>query len=104
MKSTKQTLLDSLGQMSATELRRVLAEHLTQQKLGLYWETKESTKDAARKAKRSSVNYGKVLFLAPDGNRLRWINDDASLGNFVRLTDMDMVRARLAAAKPATPT
>jgi len=24
--------------MSATELRRVLAEHLTQQKLVLYWE------------------------------------------------------------------
>lgn len=34
----KQSLLDSMEQMSATELRRVLAEHLTQQKLGLYWE------------------------------------------------------------------
>lgn len=34
----KQSLLDSLEQMSATELRRMLAEHLTQQKLGLYLE------------------------------------------------------------------
>lgn len=34
----KQSLLDSLDQMSATELRRVLTEHLTQQKLVLYWE------------------------------------------------------------------
>lgn len=33
-----QSLLNSLEQMSATELRRVLAENLTRQKLGLYWE------------------------------------------------------------------
>lgn len=39
MKETgKQNLLDSLGQMSAPELRRLLTEHLTRQKLGLYWE------------------------------------------------------------------
>ena len=47
MKSSKQTLLDSLGQMSATELRRVLAEHLTQQKLGLYWERNTIAHDKA---------------------------------------------------------
>ncbi len=39
MKNTgKQIFLESLGQMSAPELRRLLAEHLTRQKLGLYWE------------------------------------------------------------------
>jgi hypothetical protein len=66
-------------------------------------ETKESTKDAARKAKRSPVHYGKVLFLTPDGNRLRWINDDGSLGDMVRLTEMDTVRARFAATKQPAP-
>lgn len=34
----KPSLLDTLIQMSATELERMLAEHLTQQKLALYWE------------------------------------------------------------------
>jgi adenine-specific DNA-methyltransferase len=46
----KQSLLDSLDQMSATELRRVLAEHLTQQKLGLYWERNAIDHDKALNA------------------------------------------------------
>jgi adenine-specific DNA-methyltransferase len=46
----KQNLLDSLEQMSATELRRVLAEHLTQQKLGLYWERNAIDHDKALNA------------------------------------------------------
>lgn len=46
----KQSLLDSLEQMSATELRRVLAEHLTQQKLGLYWERNAIDHDKALNA------------------------------------------------------
>ena len=33
-------------------------------------ETKESTKDAARKSQHFPAAYGKVLFLTPDGNRL----------------------------------
>jgi hypothetical protein len=37
-KAAKQNLIDSLEQMSAPELRRLLAEHLTRQKLGLHWE------------------------------------------------------------------
>lgn len=50
MKSSKKTLLESLEQMSATELRRVLAEHLTQQKLGLYWERNAIEHDKALNA------------------------------------------------------
>lgn len=46
----KQSLLDSLDQMTATELRRVLAEHLTQQKLGLYWERNAIDHDKALNA------------------------------------------------------
>ncbi len=46
----KQSLLASLEQMSATELRRVLAEHLTQQKLGLYWERNAIDHDKALNA------------------------------------------------------
>jgi hypothetical protein len=63
-------------------------------------ETKESTKDAARKAKHFPAAYGKVLFLTPDGNRLRWVNDDGSLGDVVRLNEMAAVHVRLKATKP----
>ncbi len=48
--NTKQSLLNSLEQMTATELRRVLAEHLTQQKLGLYWERNAIEHDKALNA------------------------------------------------------
>lgn len=63
-------------------------------------ETKESTKDAARKAKHFPPAYGKVLFLTPDGNRLRWVNDDGSLGDVVKLHEMGEVHERLKATKP----
>ena len=63
-------------------------------------ETKESTKDAARKAKHFPAAFGKVLFLTPDGNRLRWVNDDGSLGDVVKLSEMDSVRQRLVETRP----
>ena len=59
-------------------------------------ETKENTKDAARKMQHFPPVYGQVLFLTPDGNRLRWVNADGSLGETVKLTEMDAVRERLA--------
>ncbi len=43
-------MLDSLGQMSAPELRRLLTEHLTRQKLGLYWERDTIEHDKALNA------------------------------------------------------
>jgi hypothetical protein len=43
-------------------------------------ETKESTKDASRKAQHTPRIYGKVLFVTRDDSRLRIVNDDGSLG------------------------
>lgn len=44
-------------------------------------ETKESTKDAARKARRIPKIYQKVLFVTKDQQQLRIVNDDGSLGD-----------------------
>ncbi|MBP6534219.1 MAG: hypothetical protein KA218_04110, partial [Arenimonas sp.] len=43
-------------------------------------ETKESTKDASRKLRRTPKIYGKVMFVTRDQNKLRVVNDDGSLG------------------------
>ena len=40
-------LLQNLEQLSAPQLRRLLNEHLTRQKLGLYWESSAIARDAA---------------------------------------------------------
>jgi|GEM_PF-608875 len=63
-------------------------------------ETKDDTKDAARKAKHSPACYGKVLFLTPDGNRMRWVNDDGSLGAALDFDDMQSALVRLAETRP----
>jgi type III restriction enzyme len=63
-------------------------------------ETKDDTKDAARKAQHSPKSYGKVLFLTPDGNRMRWVNDDGSLGAVLDFDDMQSALGRLAATRP----
>lgn len=63
-------------------------------------ETKESTKDAAYKAKHWPPHYGKVLFLTPDGSRMRWVNDDGSMGQAIDLDDMQGVLTQLAATRP----
>lgn len=63
-------------------------------------ETKQDTKDAARKAQHWPTSYGKVLFLTPDSQRLRWVNDDGSLGDTVKLPDMQGVHERLARTAP----
>ncbi len=44
------TLLASLDHLNAHQLRRLLAEHLTQQKVGLYWEPSAIERDAALNA------------------------------------------------------
>lgn len=63
-------------------------------------ETKESTKDAARKSQHFPLAYGKVLFLTPDGSRLRWINDDGSLGDVVKFTELQSIHDKLKASRP----
>lgn len=44
------SLLASLDGMSAQQLKRLLVEHLTKQKLGLYWESSAIERDAALNA------------------------------------------------------
>lgn len=51
-------------------------------------ETKESVKDAARKAKRASPLYGKVFFMTKDQKKWRWINEDGTLGSPVDLDNL----------------
>lgn len=65
-------------------------------------ETKDDTKDAARKSRHSPEGYGKVLFLTPDGNRMRWVNDDGSLGSVLDFDDMDSVLSKLASTRPVS--
>lgn len=45
-----QTLLHRLQSLGAPELRRLLVEHLTRRKLGLYWESDAIERDAALNA------------------------------------------------------
>lgn len=63
-------------------------------------ETKNDTKDAARKSRHFPSSYGKVLFLTPDGTRMKWVNDDGSTGAVVDLDDMQAVLSQLAATRP----
>lgn len=63
-------------------------------------ETKDDTKDAARKAKHSPASYGKVLFLTPDGDRMRWVNDDGSLGEVLDFEDLQAALGKLVATRP----
>ena len=63
-------------------------------------ETKDDTKDAARKAKHSPAGYGKVLFLTPDGDRMRWVNDDGSLGEVLDFDDLQSALGQLVATRP----
>lgn len=63
-------------------------------------ETKESTKDASRKARRIPKFYGKVLFLTKDQSRLRVVKDDGSLGVTVDWDDLMPVQEWLRETKP----
>ena len=45
-----QDLMQNLEQLNAPQLRRLLTEHLTKQKLGLYWESNAIARDAALNA------------------------------------------------------
>ncbi len=48
--TTPTDLLHNLADLSAPQLRRLLTEHLTRQKLGLYWESSAIERDAALNA------------------------------------------------------
>ncbi len=63
-------------------------------------ETKDDTKDASGKSRHSPSSYGKVLFLTPDHGRMRWVNDDGSLGAVVDFDDMQSALEKLAVTRP----
>jgi adenine-specific DNA-methyltransferase len=48
--TTPQNLLETLDGLSAAQLKRLLVDHLTKQKLGLYWESSAIERDAALNA------------------------------------------------------
>jgi adenine-specific DNA-methyltransferase len=49
-KTETTSLLAELQNLNAPQLRRLLVEHLTKQKLGLYWESNAIARDAALNA------------------------------------------------------
>lgn len=62
-------------------------------------ETKESTKDASRKAQRTPKIYGKVLFVTKEDTRLRIVNDDGSLGDEFDWVDLTPAWKWMAASR-----
>ncbi len=60
-------LLNNLQNLNAQELRRLLAEHLTRQKLGLYWESNAIDRDAALNANIVLPRVVPALGHAPQG-------------------------------------
>jgi len=58
-------------------------------------ETKDSTKDAARKSRREPKHYGKVMFITKDGGRYCLVKDDGSLGPAVNFDDLAALRDAL---------
>lgn len=63
-------------------------------------ETKDDTKDAARKSRHWPAHFGKVLFLTPDGKRMKWVNGDGSLGEELDFEHMQGLIDQLAASRP----
>jgi len=55
-------------------------------------ETKDSIKDAMRKAKRPSPCYGKVLFMTKDMSKWKWIGADGQLGHEIDLDDLAVLQ------------
>jgi adenine-specific DNA-methyltransferase len=60
-------LLQNLQNLDAHALRRLLAEHLTRQKLGLYWESNAIARDAALNANIVLPRVVPALGHAPEG-------------------------------------
>lgn len=53
---TPDNLLQKPEHLNAPQLRRLLTEHLTKQKLGLYWESSAIERDAALTATRHALD------------------------------------------------
>ncbi|MDB5741691.1 MAG: hypothetical protein JWR68_6 [Polaromonas sp.] len=95
----------SAPQLRAPQLRRLLTEQLTRQKLGLYWESSAIERDAALNARRKgqhlSSTYGKVLFLTKDAQRFKIVQDNGSLGEVVDFANLARLRQWMRDSAPA---
>jgi len=67
-------------------------------------ETKESVKDAARKARHASPLYGRVLFLTKDLSKWRWVNENGTLGNEIDMEDLSAMQDWLRQTIPKRAT
>ncbi len=64
-------------------------------------ETKQDVKDASRKSKHFPGYYGKILFLTKDGDKLRAVNDNGSLGDEIDLDGLDELREWMRQTTPS---
>jgi hypothetical protein len=63
-------------------------------------ETKDNTKDAARKARHTPQFYGSVLFITQDQRRIKIINRDGSLGQTIDTDDLASLQDNLRSTRP----
>ena len=72
--TSKKNLLSELDSLNEHQLRRLLVEHLTKQKLGLYWESSAIARDAALNANlvfpRLNRDHSQALDSAPSHGNL----------------------------------
>lgn len=67
-------------------------------------ETKDSIKDAVRKAQRASPSYGKVLFMTKDMSKWKWVGADGQLGQEIDLDDLAALQEWMRKTVPAIKT
>lgn len=65
-------------------------------------ETKDSVKDAMRKAKRGSAFYSKVLFMTKDMSKWKWVGVDGQLGQEIDLDDLAALQEWMRKTVPAS--
>jgi adenine-specific DNA-methyltransferase len=90
--TTPDNLLQSLEHLSAPQLRRLLTEQLTKQKLGLYWESSAIERDAALNANivlprlseadsHGLDSLGEVVDFDDLARLRQWMRDSAPIAN-----------------------
>lgn len=63
-------------------------------------ETKDNTKDAARKMRHAPKHYSDVLFVTQDGQRIKVINPDGSVGAMVDTDDLATIQEWMRHTRP----
>ena len=88
------SLLSQLDGLNEQQLRRLLTEYLTKQKLGLYWEANAIERDAALNAtcefNESELNFAKALDRT---DFAMCINDDGSIADVVDFDNLSHLKS-----------